>query len=112
MQETVYQSLQWNNEIDVPKASSSTNSRANQVSDQSRGGNSSETMTVELQLAMDEALARELQEMENQLAGTSIGETAGTETGKYDNYMAYLEFRRPFYLCNKICKRMGVRARM
>ncbi|XP_020262503.1 E3 ubiquitin ligase BIG BROTHER-like [Asparagus officinalis] len=35
-------------------------------------------MNVEIQLEVDEALARELQEMENQFASTSVGEAAGT----------------------------------
>ncbi|ONK56629.1 uncharacterized protein A4U43_C10F10900 [Asparagus officinalis] len=83
-QETIYLSLQRssqrNTQINVPRASSTTNLRANQDSGSSREErNSSETMNVEVQLAVDEALARELQEKEDQFAGTSVGETAGME---------------------------------
>ena len=88
MQETVYQSLQRNSQLDVPRASSSanSNSRANQCHGPSREeGNSSEILDVESQLASDEALARELQEVENQFAGASLSEAAGAETGKYDD---------------------------
>ena len=98
MQETVYQSLQRNSQPDVPRASSHTNSTANQCHGPSREeGSSSETLNAESQLATDEALARELQEVENQFAGTSLGEAAGKETGKYDDFMAYLESHLSFH---------------
>lgn len=80
-QETVYQSLQRNGQINVPRVSSSTNSRANQDCRSAEERNSSDTLSVDPQIANDEALARELQEMEDQFAGTSLGESSVTETG-------------------------------
>lgn len=80
-QETVYQSLQRNIQIDVPRSSSSTNSRTNQDRGPSREeSNPSEILSIYPQIASDEAFARELQEMENQFASTSLGESLTTET--------------------------------
>ncbi|KAJ6820246.1 E3 ubiquitin ligase BIG BROTHER-like [Iris pallida] len=82
LQETLYESLQRSAHIDLAISSTSTNLTPNQNRDLSRGeANSSETMIIDLQLAMDEALAKELQEVENQLAGTSIMQMARTEAG-------------------------------
>uniref|UniRef100_A0A804I1S8 Uncharacterized protein n=1 Tax=Musa acuminata subsp. malaccensis TaxID=214687 RepID=A0A804I1S8_MUSAM len=55
-------------------------SRLNNGHDRNMGeGNSSRMARVEQQLALDEALDRELQESENQLADTSFGEVTRIE---------------------------------
>lgn len=58
--------------------------RLNNGHDRNMGeGNSSRMARVEQQLALDEALDRELQESENQLADTSFGEVTRIEASKY-----------------------------
>ncbi|XP_010933875.1 E3 ubiquitin ligase BIG BROTHER-related [Elaeis guineensis] len=82
-QESVYKSFQRNTQSDVRRASSSNNSRHNHDHvPREAERNSSKTANVELQLAIDEALARELQELENQFADTSLGGITGTEADK------------------------------
>ncbi|KAJ0971121.1 hypothetical protein J5N97_019080 [Dioscorea zingiberensis] len=74
-QETVYQSSQ--RDAHMAKASSSNDTNYSQ----SRGeGSSSGSVDVEEQLAMDEAFARQLQEMEDQFAGVSLSEINATES--------------------------------
>ncbi|KAF8379429.1 hypothetical protein HHK36_028864 [Tetracentron sinense] len=83
-QEIVYQSLQTNSENNRAKASASTDSNLHR--NQSGGerlvpkkeGESSQTKDIQTQLALDEALARSLQELENQLDDTSLSETTQT----------------------------------
>ncbi|XP_064952051.1 uncharacterized protein LOC135666023 isoform X3 [Musa acuminata AAA Group] len=71
-QESIYLSFQGN----VHGGSS----RLNNGHDRNMGeGNSSRMARVEQQLALDEALDRELQESENQLADTSFGEVTRIE---------------------------------
>ncbi|XP_039122941.1 E3 ubiquitin ligase BIG BROTHER-related-like [Dioscorea cayenensis subsp. rotundata] len=78
-QETVYESSQ--REANMARASSSSDTRSDPGHGQSSGeGSSSGTMNIEAQLAMDEALARELQEMEDDIAGFSIGGITVTES--------------------------------
>uniref|UniRef100_A0A1D1Z1E1 E3 ubiquitin ligase BIG BROTHER n=2 Tax=Anthurium amnicola TaxID=1678845 RepID=A0A1D1Z1E1_9ARAE len=83
-QETLYQSLQGIRLNDGFKASSSTHPRSDHDCGQSSGstsvGNPSRSMNYESQLAMDEALARELQYEEDGLAATSLSETTATST--------------------------------
>lgn len=76
-QESIYLSFQGN----VHGGSS----RLNNGHDRNMGeGNSSRMARVEQQLALDEALDRELQESENQLADTSFGEVTRIEaSSKY-----------------------------
>lgn len=75
--------MQRNNQIGVPRGSSSGSSTADCHHGPSRGErNSSETLSMDIQIASDEALARELQELENQLTDTSFSESPTTETGK------------------------------
>lgn len=76
-QETVYQSLQRNSQIDTVRSSSNTLSRDSDDRLQ-RHGNSSQTVNAEFQLSLDEAYARELQELENQLSFTSLNGMSGT----------------------------------
>lgn len=83
MQESVYESFQRNAMSDTTRASSSNNSRLDHdhVSSEAER-NSLTTASIELQLSRDEALARELQELENKLAGASLGGITGREAGK------------------------------
>ncbi|XP_077245668.1 uncharacterized protein LOC143885400 [Tasmannia lanceolata] len=82
-QESVYQSFQTNTGNGTDKASASTGPNTNR--DQSSGerrivikeGESSQVHNMQSQLALDEALAKALQELE--LAGTSFTETTRTE---------------------------------
>ncbi|KAI3873045.1 hypothetical protein MKX03_018666 [Papaver bracteatum] len=85
-QESVYQSLQVSGGNDRAKASTST---AHVVNREQRGvetkvpekeGESSQGRKIVSQLELDEALAMELQELENQLDSASIDETLETET--------------------------------
>ncbi|XP_029119906.1 uncharacterized protein [Elaeis guineensis] len=79
-QESVYESFQRNAQSDTTGASSSNNSRHDHdhVSREAER-NSLTTAGIELQLSRDEALARELQELENKLAGASFGGITGRE---------------------------------
>ncbi|OVA14159.1 zinc finger protein [Macleaya cordata] len=85
-QESVYQSLQISGGGERAKASTSTGSDLNP--EQSGGersvpekeGESSQVRDVQSQLALDEALAMTLQELENQLGGASLSETSGSGT--------------------------------
>ncbi|XP_058085352.1 E3 ubiquitin-protein ligase BIG BROTHER-like isoform X3 [Magnolia sinica] len=79
----MYQSLQTSTGNDLTRASSSADSSSDH--EQSgrertieREGESSSTVNLESQLALDEALARALQDMENQLDVVSLSETTGT----------------------------------
>ncbi|XP_020085346.1 E3 ubiquitin ligase BIG BROTHER-related-like [Ananas comosus] len=63
-QEIVYQSLQRNVQCSSSKSSSNHD----------HGQSSSKLVSSDLQLAADEALARELEELENQLSATSFGD--------------------------------------
>ncbi|RZC72892.1 hypothetical protein C5167_048368 [Papaver somniferum] len=85
-QESVYQSLQASGGNDRAKASTST---AHVVNREQRGvetkvpekeGESSQGRRIISQVELDEALAMELQELENQLDSASIDETSETET--------------------------------
>lgn len=88
MQESVYESFQRNAWSDTTRASSSNNSRHNHDHVPGEAKRiSSKTANVKSQLAIDEALARELQELENQLADTSLGGITRTEAGK-DSFQA------------------------
>lgn len=85
----MYQSLHANSGNEITKASASTGSSPD--TKQSGGnrkmeneGESSQGDAVESQLALDEAVARALQELEDQLAGTSFSESTGTESDKDD----------------------------
>lgn len=78
-QETVYQTLHRDSQFDAVKTSNTTtigdhDGRLN------GHGNSSRTVNIDSQLAMDEAYARELQELENQLSHTSLNRTSGART--------------------------------
>ncbi|KAF8412320.1 hypothetical protein HHK36_000281 [Tetracentron sinense] len=83
-QESVYQSLQTNSGNNRAKASASTD--PNLEHDQSGGerrvprkeGESSVARSFESQLALDEALARDLQEAENHRGDVSLSEITGT----------------------------------
>ncbi|XP_058104793.1 E3 ubiquitin ligase BIG BROTHER-related-like [Magnolia sinica] len=82
-QEILYRSFQTNTENDTTEAYESSHTSPN--TDQSdseivqKEGEYSQTNDVAAQIALDEALARTMQEMENhEFAGTSITETAGT----------------------------------
>ncbi|RWR87604.1 zinc finger protein [Cinnamomum micranthum f. kanehirae] len=95
-QETVYQSHHANSGNEITKASASTGSSPD--TKQSGGnrkmeneGESSQGDAVESQLALDEAVARALQELEDQLAGTSFSESTGTESDKDDPSSAHQE---------------------
>ncbi|XP_038978794.1 E3 ubiquitin-protein ligase BIG BROTHER-like [Phoenix dactylifera] len=79
-QESVYESFLRNAPSDTTRASSSNNSRHNHdhVSKEA-GRNSLTTAIIESQLSRDEALARELQELENHLASASLGGITGRE---------------------------------
>lgn len=79
-QETVYQSLHRDAQFDAVKTSSSTTMRDRNGILQ-RHGNSSQTVNADSQLVLDEAYARELQELENQLSHTSLNRTFGARTG-------------------------------
>ncbi|KAG1354595.1 E3 ubiquitin ligase BIG BROTHER-related [Cocos nucifera] len=79
-QESVYESFQRNAQSDTTRASSSNNSRHDHdhvLREAER--NSLTTARIELQLSRDEALARKLQELENKLAGVSVGGITGRE---------------------------------
>lgn len=94
VQEIVYQSLQTNARSDTTNASgsSSTSPGHNHSGDNRRileVGESSQVHDSESQVASDEAFARSLQELENQLADTSVGET--TEAGIY-NFLPPLRY--------------------
>ncbi|WOK99013.1 hypothetical protein Cni_G07725 [Canna indica] len=79
-QESMYLSLQGNVHGNISRGSSSTGTRLNNGYDKSIGErSSSKTAKLESQLALDEAMAREMQELENQLADTSFGEFSRTE---------------------------------
>ncbi|XP_010278556.1 PREDICTED: E3 ubiquitin ligase BIG BROTHER [Nelumbo nucifera] len=77
-QETVYQSLLTNTRNDNANASASTDS---ELSHDQRVGETSHADNVESQLQMDEALARNLQALEEQrVPGAFVAETTATET--------------------------------
>ncbi|KAG1360682.1 putative E3 ubiquitin ligase BIG BROTHER-related [Cocos nucifera] len=79
-QESVYQSLQrYDAQSELTNASSSTSAQNHDHGQSSGGGNLSETMNVDSQLAADEALARQLQELEHLHVDTSFSEFTGTE---------------------------------
>ncbi|RRT85097.1 hypothetical protein B296_00002568 [Ensete ventricosum] len=79
-QEGMYRSFQRNVHSDISEDSSSAGSRLHNGHNRSIGeSNSSGTARFESQLALDEAFARELQELENQLADTSLGEITKIE---------------------------------
>ncbi|KAF8379393.1 hypothetical protein HHK36_028827 [Tetracentron sinense] len=86
-QEILYQSLQTNSGNNRAKASASTDSNLHR--NQSGGerlvpkkeGESSQTRDIQTQLALDETLARSLQELENQFVDTSLSETTQTTAG-------------------------------
>ncbi|CAL9077870.1 unnamed protein product [Musa acuminata var. zebrina] len=79
-QESMYSSFQRNVHSDISEDSSSASSRLHNGHNKSMGeSNSSGTARFESQLALDEAFARELQELENQLADTSLGEITKIE---------------------------------
>lgn len=75
-QETVYQSLQRNAQINTGTSSSATLS-GDPDDRLQRHGNSSQTLNAETRLSLDEAFARELQELENQLSYNSLNQTSG-----------------------------------
>ncbi|KAK8963870.1 hypothetical protein KSP40_PGU019937 [Platanthera guangdongensis] len=75
-EETVYQSLQRNAQIKTGTSSSATLSGDSDDRLQ-RHGNSSQTLNAETRLSLDEAFARELQELENQLSYNSLNQTSG-----------------------------------
>ncbi|XP_020586247.1 E3 ubiquitin ligase BIG BROTHER-related-like [Phalaenopsis equestris] len=79
-QETVYQSLQRNAQIDTTRSSNNTPG-GGPAGRQQRHANVSQIENAESQLAMDEAFARELQELELHLSSTSIDGNYGTGTG-------------------------------
>ncbi|KAH0456032.1 hypothetical protein IEQ34_013939 [Dendrobium chrysotoxum] len=84
-QETVYESLQRDGQFDTGNSSSTTTMGDRDGRLQSRE-NSSQTVNVDSQLAMDEAYARELQEellqqeLENQFSYASLNRTSATGT--------------------------------
>ncbi|XP_020678433.1 E3 ubiquitin ligase BIG BROTHER-related-like isoform X1 [Dendrobium catenatum] len=78
-QETVYESLQRDGQFDTGNSSSTTTMGDRDGRLQSRE-NSSQTVIVDSQLAMDEEYARELQELENQLSYASLNRTSATGT--------------------------------
>ncbi|KAL0913131.1 hypothetical protein M5K25_016565 [Dendrobium thyrsiflorum] len=78
-QETFYESLQRDGQFDTGKSSSTITMGDRDGRLQSRE-NSSQTVNVDSQLAMDEAYARELQELENQLSYASLNRTSATGT--------------------------------
>lgn len=79
----MYRSFQRNVHNDTSEDSSSASSRLHNGHNKSTGeSNSSGTARFESQLAIDEAFARELQELENQLADTSLGEITKIEASK------------------------------
>nr|DAD18799.1 TPA_asm: hypothetical protein HUJ06_020262 [Nelumbo nucifera] len=84
-QETVYQSLQTENK-DRASASAINNSEPHH--DQgAEEGESSRVGVIESQLALDEALARTLQVLEDhQLLAASLDETTETETGMEEEF--------------------------
>lgn len=71
VQEIVYQSLQRNVQCSSSRSSSNHD----------HGQSSSKLVCSDFQLAADEALARELEELENQLSATSFGDIR-TQAGK------------------------------
>ncbi|MCL7040560.1 hypothetical protein MKW94_011028 [Papaver nudicaule] len=85
-QESVYQSLQGSGVNDRAKASTSTapvvnrEQRVVQAKVPEKEGESSQGRKCRSQLELDEALAMELQELENQIDSVSIEETSETET--------------------------------
>ncbi|XP_072986943.1 E3 ubiquitin ligase BIG BROTHER-related-like isoform X3 [Typha latifolia] len=83
-QECVYQSFQRNVENGRARASNS-DSRSNRSNHDQRRSlgerSSSRAPSSDPQLAADEAFARDLQELENQMAGTSIGDISRMEAG-------------------------------
>nr|DAD48002.1 TPA_asm: hypothetical protein HUJ06_017939 [Nelumbo nucifera] len=83
-QETVYQSLLTNTRNDNANASASTDS---ELSHDQRVGETSHADNVESQLQMDEALARNLQALEEQrVPGAFVAETTATETGIQEEF--------------------------
>ncbi|KAL0923640.1 hypothetical protein M5K25_007705 [Dendrobium thyrsiflorum] len=78
-QETVYQSLQKDAQTNSTRPSNPIPREG--PNDRQRHGNSSQTVNAESQIAMDEIYAREIQELENQLAYTSLNRTSGAGTG-------------------------------
>jgi sulfatase maturation enzyme AslB (radical SAM superfamily) len=48
------------------------------------------TIQLSTQLAIDEAIAKELQDLENQLVGISFDGTNSTHTGKYSWFLTLL----------------------
>ncbi|URD97400.1 Zinc finger, C3HC4 type (RING finger) [Musa troglodytarum] len=81
--ESMYLSFQRNVHSDTSEDSSSAGSGLHNDHNKSMGeSNSSGTARFESQLADDEAFARELQELENQLADTSLGEITKIEASK------------------------------
>nr|XP_019709752.1 E3 ubiquitin ligase BIG BROTHER-related isoform X1 [Elaeis guineensis] len=80
-QESVYQSLQRNDAQSELTNASSTSTQNHEHGQSSGGGNPSETMNVDSHLAADEALARQLQELEHLHVDTSFSEFTGTKAG-------------------------------
>ncbi|KAG0473185.1 hypothetical protein HPP92_015042 [Vanilla planifolia] len=78
-QESVYRSLQRNSETDTAR-SSRNSSEGDPVDTLQRPESPSKKRNIESQLAIDEAYARELQELEYQLSHTSLNGTSGIES--------------------------------
>lgn len=79
LQEIIYHSLQRNSSTEEPRTPSAANSGTNQDQTQGREQqNESETISVHSQLLIDEALAKSLQELENEFSSTSITEPTVT----------------------------------
>lgn len=84
MQEIVYQSLQ-------ASGQNNRNSKDDHCDQESRyleDGQSSNAESVELQLAVDEAIARSL--MEEDFVDVSISEPSGTAEGKISNFLFHM----------------------
>ncbi|XP_058104792.1 E3 ubiquitin ligase BIG BROTHER-related-like [Magnolia sinica] len=81
-QEILYHSFQTNTENDTAEVSASSHTSPNTGQSGSeivqKEAESSQANDVAAQLELDEALARTMQEMEDQFSGTSITETSGT----------------------------------
>lgn len=84
MQEIVYQSLQASGQNNR----NSNDDHCDQESRYLEDGQSSNAESVELQLAVDEAIARSL--MEEDFVDVSISEPSGTAEGKISNFLFHM----------------------
>ncbi|KAF3322478.1 E3 ubiquitin ligase BIG BROTHER-related-like isoform X1 [Carex littledalei] len=93
-QEIVYESFQRNGQANTSRTTSNANSQSGSCQDQNlREKSAPRSMHVNTQLAIDEAIAKELQDLENQLVGISFDATNSTHLGKIVYYCTFNSFQ-------------------